>query len=102
MTRRPVRVLVWLRTADHQDVTEKYQLTSQGLAGTAGLVGSELIRSLDDPASYVVVSEWESMDAFMTWEQGPDHRDATAPLRHFQDRARDGGTYGVYEVTAAL
>jgi heme-degrading monooxygenase HmoA len=100
--RRRVRVLVWLRTADHQDVTETYQRTSQGLAGTAGLVGSELIRSLDDPASYVVVSEWESMDAFSTWEQGPAHREATTPLRHFQDRVRAGGPYGVYEVTAAF
>lgn len=102
MTQRRVRVLVWLRTADHPGVTERYRLTSQGLAGTAGLVGSELIRSLDDPASYVVVSEWESMDAFRTWEHGPAHRASTTPLRQFQDRARDGGTYGVYEVTAAL
>ncbi|HUD39143.1 MAG TPA: antibiotic biosynthesis monooxygenase [Streptosporangiaceae bacterium] len=100
--RRRVRVLVWLRTADHAGVTETYRLTSQELAGTAGLVGSELIRSLDDPASYAVVSEWESMDAFSTWEQGPAHREATTPLRHLQDRARDGGTYGVYEVTAAF
>jgi heme oxygenase (mycobilin-producing) len=102
MTRPRVRVLVWLRTAEHQDVTETYWLTSNELAGTAGLLGSELIRSLQDPACYVVVSEWESMDAFCAWEGGPAHRGATAPMRPFQDRDRPGGSYGVYEVSAAL
>jgi heme-degrading monooxygenase HmoA len=102
MTRPRVRVLVWLRTAAHQDVTDTYRLTSRELAGTAGLLGSELIRSLQDPASYAVVSEWESMDAFRAWEGGPAHRGSTAPMRPFQDTGRPGGSYGVYEITAAV
>jgi quinol monooxygenase YgiN len=71
MTWQRVRVLVWLRTPEHEDVMATYLLTSKQLAGTVGLLGSELIRSLSDPASYVVVSEWESMDAFPSIARPP-------------------------------
>ncbi|KWX04668.1 antibiotic biosynthesis monooxygenase [Carbonactinospora thermoautotrophica] len=95
-----VRVLVYL-TAPDGDVSvieEAYHAISGRLQGTPGLVGNELLRSLSDPDSFAVISEWESLDAFRAWEQGPDHRDVTAPLRPFQSVTMRPA---VYEVTAA-
>lgn len=70
------------------------------LAGTPGLVGSELLEALTDTGSVVVMSEWESLVAFQTWEQGSSHKATTAPLRSYQDRSRER-TFEVYEVAAS-
>ena len=32
------------------------------------------LHSRTRPAEFIVLSEWESLDAFQTWEQGPVHR----------------------------
>jgi heme-degrading monooxygenase HmoA len=97
-----VRVLVYAADpeAEPEAVGAAYRTISEELAGTPGLVGNELMRSVSDPASYVVMSEWESMAAFRTWEEGPSHRGTTAPLRPYQDR-RAGGPFGLYEVVAS-
>jgi heme-degrading monooxygenase HmoA len=70
------------------------------LRGTPGLLGSELLQACGDVGSVVVMSEWESMAAFRTWEEGATHRSTTAPLRPYQDRGRDR-PFEIYEVAAS-
>jgi heme oxygenase (mycobilin-producing) len=98
MTAR-VRVLVWYRAADHEQISAAYQQVDAGMAGTAGLLHSELLRSVDDPDSYAVLSEWQSLDALRSFQRGPGHRSTPEPLRLFSDRARPGGGFGVYQVS---
>jgi heme-degrading monooxygenase HmoA len=77
-----------------QAVPEAYHRISRSLAGTPGLVRNTLLALVDTPGRFVVLSEWTSLDAFRTWEQGPDHRQLTAPLRPYHEG------FGVYEVAA--
>lgn len=96
------RVMLYCRVPDG-DVTgieQAYHRISADLAGTAGLVRNELLRDLLDPDRFVVLSEWESLEAFREWEQGSAHRGTTAPMRPFQDTSR-GIPFGLYEVCAA-
>jgi heme oxygenase (mycobilin-producing) len=93
---RRVRILVFAKAAeaDAPALEAAYRRISPGLAGTAGLLGNELLNDPDDPGGYVVMSEWESLAAFHAWEQGPAHQAATSPLRPFIQGA------AVYEVVA--
>jgi heme oxygenase (mycobilin-producing) len=95
-----VRVLLYAATTDRDAVTAAYHKVSAELAGTAGLLGNELLHSVHEPDRFIVISEWESLQAFRTWESGNAHRGTTAPLREFQDTSR-GSAFGLYEVTAA-
>ena len=97
-----VRVLVYAVAPEGQpDAVERaYHLISSRLAGTPGLLGNELMRSIADPAAFVVVSDWESLPAFRHWEETAGHRAATAPLRPYQDGSQ-GPPFGIYVVSAA-
>jgi heme-degrading monooxygenase HmoA len=75
-------------------IEEAYHRISRSLLGTPGLVRNTLLEQIGEPGRFVVFSEWASFDAFQAWEQGPDHRQLTAPLRPY----RDG--FGIYHVTA--
>ncbi|WP_433336454.1 antibiotic biosynthesis monooxygenase family protein [Spirillospora sp. CA-294931] len=97
-----LRVLLYA-TAPEQDpgaVARAYHEISAALAGTPGLLGNELLSSTLEPGHFIVMSEWESPEAFKTWEQGAAHKGTTAPLRPFQD-GRRGSPFGIYDVTAS-
>ncbi|MGH3645683.1 MAG: antibiotic biosynthesis monooxygenase family protein [Micromonosporaceae bacterium] len=104
-TESRVRVLVYAAAPDAEPdaVDRAYHRISESLAGTPGLLGNELMRSLTGTEAgsdaYIVMSEWESMAAFRAWEEGPNHRGTTAPLRPYQD-SRRGSPFGLYEVIA--
>lgn len=98
-----VRVLLWCRESvtDPGAVRRAYREINDRLAGTPGLLGSELLRSEIEPGAVAVLSEWVSMAAFLAWEKGPDHRDATAPLRPHQHQRGDR-SFDVFQVTEAV
>jgi heme oxygenase (mycobilin-producing) len=98
----PVHVIVYL--SDPEDalgsVEAAYHGVSRALDGTPGLTGNFLLRSVNSPRSFAVLSEWADMQAFRDWEAGNGHRGVTAPLRPLQDSTH-GETFGVYEVAAS-
>jgi len=81
----PARVMVFARIApsDRHDFEKAFESVSRRVKGTPGHLGDELLRSDDDPGAYVLLSEWESREAFLTWEDAPVHREATTPMRPF-------------------
>jgi heme-degrading monooxygenase HmoA len=97
-------VLVLLYVADpegtHGSVEAAYHAVSRALRGTPGLAGNVLLRSVDDPRAFVIVSRWTDINAFRTWEKDAAHRATTAPLRPLQIPA-GGTTFGIYQVTAS-
>lgn len=97
-----VQVAVWHRAADAAAIEDAYRLVSKRLAGTAGLLGNRLLRSLTDPASYLIQSEWQDLGAFTAWERTPGHPEATAPLRQYRDYSSQPGGHAVYEMTAGF
>lgn len=90
------RVLVFAQCPEGgaEALTRAYRQISHELDGTPGLLGNELLRSEGEPGGYVVMSEWQDVDAFRSWEQGVTHRRVTAPLRPYLTGARS------YEVVA--
>jgi heme-degrading monooxygenase HmoA len=100
MTAR-ARVLIWHRTPadDPEAIRKAYDEISGQLAGTPGLLGNELLASTADPATMLVMSEWQSLAAFQAWESGVDHRSSTSPLRPYQDRER-ARFFEIFEVAA--
>jgi heme-degrading monooxygenase HmoA len=41
----------------------------------AGYISGETLRSLDDPGDFMVISEWETSDAWKKWSQSKERRD---------------------------
>jgi heme oxygenase (mycobilin-producing) len=100
MTTGRVQVLLFAAAPDTPvAVHEAYHHISRQLAGTPGLLHNTLLEKADTSGSFVVVSEWESLEAFRSWEEGPEHRGVTAPLRPYHDRGM-GVAFGVYQVAA--
>ncbi|MER6108916.1 antibiotic biosynthesis monooxygenase family protein [Streptomyces hirsutus] len=97
-----VRVVVYQAAYDEKElaaVRAAYHRVSERLAEVPGMLGNELLRSPQDPSALAVLSRWESMEAFLAWEAGADHRQDTAPLRPFRD-TRTAAPFAVYEVDA--
>lgn len=86
-----VRIMLYHRapSAETGVVEKAYREISEELSGTPGLLGNELLRSLTDPDVFVVLSEWQSVEAFDSWDKGPDHKGQTSPLRPYQDQTRE-------------
>jgi heme-degrading monooxygenase HmoA len=96
------RVMLYCRAPEDDPgaIETAYHQISKALAGTDGLLCNELLRDVVSDGSFVVLSEWQSLDAFRTWESGAAHRGTTSPLRPYQDASR-GMPFGLYEVAAA-
>jgi len=98
-----VRVLLYASSpkAEPDAVHDIYHQVSQRLAGTPGLLKSELLQDVSDACDFVIMSEWSSLTAFRTWDDGPDHTSATAPLRPYHNHHGGyGRAFGIYQVTA--
>ena len=63
---------------------EEFERTFRGIAPeiekAPRLIQHQVIRAMDDPHSYIMLSEWESAEDFDTWEKTQGHRDLVRPL----------------------
>ncbi|WP_371671436.1 antibiotic biosynthesis monooxygenase [Streptomyces sp. NBC_00289] len=97
-----IRVVVYLRAPE--DGTEPLERAYREISWVRpdtvpGLLRSELLRDVDRPDEFVLHGEWESLEAYRTWQFGPDHKDNPSALRSFQDRSR-GRHYAVYGIAS--
>jgi heme-degrading monooxygenase HmoA len=81
----PARVMVFASVAagDRAAFEAAYARVTAAVRGTAGHVRDELLRDASEPGRYVLLSEWESEDAFRAWEDAPVHREVTTPMRPY-------------------
>jgi heme-degrading monooxygenase HmoA len=56
--------------------------------GVPGHLLDQVCQSPTDPEQWLITSEWESLDHFVTWEQSPGHRDLAGPMRACMTEAR--------------
>lgn len=82
-----VMVLATIRRGDEEAFERDYAAMTARMKGTPGLVGDELLRHTTgtdvmpgaepdpegDGTGYVLLSEWESREAFLTWERNSVH-----------------------------
>ncbi len=95
----PTRLVMYLRApeGDPAPIHEAYQQIPWVTTPTPGLTGCTLLRDVDEPDRFMLVSDWESLEAYRTWQESPEHQEKPSALRPYQDRTR-GRHYGVYGV----
>lgn len=98
----PVRVMVSARIDDqHREAFEEaYRAVAAVVAGTPGHIRDELLRDVEEPGRYILLAEWESEEAFRTWEDAPSHREMAAPM--FPYWSGGGIERRIYDLRARL
>jgi heme-degrading monooxygenase HmoA len=56
--------------------------------GVDGHLVDQVCQSPDDPDSWLITSEWESLEHFLAWERTEEHRDLVKPMRDYFAEAR--------------
>jgi heme-degrading monooxygenase HmoA len=51
-----------------------------------GYVSGETLRSLADPQNYVVITTWQSVDDWRTWEKNPERKKIQAKIERSMSR----------------
>lgn len=46
-----------------------------------GLIAHQLCQSVDEPDRWLVISEWQSLEASAAWDRSEDHGRLLAPMR---------------------
>ncbi|MCG5218860.1 antibiotic biosynthesis monooxygenase family protein [Streptosporangium sp. KLBMP 9127] len=102
MSGEEVRVILWYRVPDEdvRQLTTTYSEIGEQLAGTPGMVSSELLGSQDEPGVIMVTSRWRSQDDLQAWVRSSSHR-KTSPLRPYldKDRSHPYETFAVLSTT---
>jgi len=95
-----IQVMVYgkLKCAEDREAFEAMiPRVSQSIKGTAGYIRDELLRDPTEPATYIMMSEWSSREAFLSWEQSPIHKQNTGPLRAYWSA---DAVFSIYEVVS--
>ena len=80
---------IHLKPGREQDFLKAYEAIRHLVAaGVKGHIVDQVCQSIDDPQSWLITSEWESMDAFIEWEKTQEHRDLVKPMRDCWDEAK--------------
>jgi heme-degrading monooxygenase HmoA len=85
------RVMVFAKiNRENADAFEAaYAQVTANVKGTAGHIGDELLRRREpadpegEPLSYILLSEWESKEAFLAWEESLAHVAKRSPMHPY-------------------
>ncbi|SBW18685.1 antibiotic biosynthesis monooxygenase family protein [Protofrankia symbiont of Coriaria ruscifolia] len=69
-----------------QDFADAWEKVAMATSRTPGNLRQSLLRG--GPREYVITSDWESRDAFHTFERSPEQDALTAPLRELRETAQ--------------
>ena len=80
-----IRVMVFakIKQGEEKAFEQAYAEVTRKVKGTPGHVKDELLRSTKEPDSYILLSEWESKEKFLGWEDAPIHMQTTTPMRPY-------------------
>jgi heme oxygenase (mycobilin-producing) len=56
--------------------------------GVDGHLVDQVCQAPDDPDSWLITSEWESLEHFLAWERTEEHRELVKPMRDCFAEAR--------------
>lgn len=81
--------LIRLKPGAQDDFLKAYEGVRHLVAGgVKGHLVDQVCQSPDDPESWLITSEWESLDDFLEWERTEEHRDLVKPMRDCFAEAR--------------
>jgi heme-degrading monooxygenase HmoA len=81
-----VMVFAKINRGDEEAFEAAYAQVTSNVRGTEGHIADELLRRAepadpeDEPRTYVLLSEWESKEAFLAWENAPAHTEKRNPM----------------------
>jgi heme oxygenase (mycobilin-producing) len=81
-----VMVFAKINREDEQAFEAAYAQVTANVRGTPGHLADELLRRNEppdpdgEPRTYVLLSEWESKEAFLNWENAPVHTEKRNPM----------------------
>jgi heme-degrading monooxygenase HmoA len=70
------------------DFEKAWRAIAEQVRRAPGNVRQTLLRDPADPSSFLLMSDWESPEAFRQFERSPEQDDLTAPLRELRESAR--------------
>jgi heme-degrading monooxygenase HmoA len=81
----PARVMVFakIKQGEEDKFIEGYKEVTAKVKGTPGHIKDELLRDVSEGDSFILLSEWESKEAFLAWEDAPIHMNTTTPMRPY-------------------
>jgi heme-degrading monooxygenase HmoA len=98
-------VFATIKPGEEEQFEAAFSEVTAKVKGTPGHISDELLRDVtdkkdpDEPSRYILLSEWESVDAFLAWEDAPIHMQTTTPMRpHWAGRVERR----MYEVAVKL
>jgi heme oxygenase (mycobilin-producing) len=103
----PARMMVFatIKPGEEAAFEAAFKEVTSKVKGTPGHISDELLRDVtegqdpDEPTRYILLSEWESTEAFLAWEDAPIHMQTTTPMRpHWAGRVERR----MYEVAVRL
>jgi len=79
------RVLVFAKIKKGEEAAFEaaYAQVTVKVKGTPGHIRDELLREVGEPGNYILLSEWESREAFLAWENAPIHMATTKPMHPY-------------------
>ncbi len=85
----PARMMVFatIKPGEEEAFEAAFKEVTSKVKGTPGHISDELLRDVTEdrpatePTPYILLSEWESTDAFLAWEDAPIHMQTTTPMR---------------------
>lgn len=81
----PIRVVVFvrIRAEDGPRFEEAFAEVRRRVAGSPGYIDDELLRDPAEPGRYLLIGSWRSRADFLAWEDDPQHREHSAPMRPY-------------------
>jgi heme oxygenase (mycobilin-producing) len=78
-----VRLIVDVRIkpGSEDELRSAYAALVERAQEQPGLIGHQLCQAIDDDDRWLVVSEWDSLDASDAWDRSEEHARLLAPLR---------------------
>jgi heme-degrading monooxygenase HmoA len=81
--------LLKLKPGSQDAFLEAYEQIRLDVAeGVKGHIVDQVCKLPDDDESWLITSEWESLDEFLAWEATEEHRDLVKPMRECFAEAR--------------
>lgn len=78
---------VYLKPGEEERFEQTYRSISAHLQGRIhGQLSDELLRPVNPEDPYILLSRWQSLDAYNAWLETPQHRSELAPLRQHWER----------------
>jgi heme-degrading monooxygenase HmoA len=83
---------VRVKPGQEDEFLRRYDALSERVAeGVEGHVVHQLCQGIDEPDRWLILSQWENLEASQAWDRSQEHRDLTLPLRECWDEAQRTG-----------